>query len=78
MKLYRITSPEHTFTDEAETVPSIIAWAGTQADARHKRIAFEVPFKEIKPKHRPLVEVEEVDVPTNKEGLLAFLNENCV
>ena len=74
MKLYRITSPEHVFDDD-ETVPKMIAWAGTQAEARKQRIQFEIPFKEIKPKYRPYVEVEEVEVPTNKAGLLEFLNK---
>ena len=73
MKLYRATSPEHTFEDDV-ILASKISWQGTQADARKVRISFEEPFKEIKPLKRPKVLVEEVDVPTNKEGLLAFLN----
>ena len=73
MKLYRVISPAHSFKDGLE-LASKTSWQGTQADARGARIAFEEPFKEIKPKVRPKVVVEEVDVPTNKEGLLAFLN----
>ena len=73
MKLYRVTSPEHAFEDDV-VLASKISWQGTQADARKVRISFEEPFKEIKPLKRPKVLVEEVDVPTNKEGLLAFLN----
>ena len=73
MKLYRVTSPEHTFEDDV-ILASKISWQGTQADARKVRISFEEPFKEIKPLKRPKVLVEEVDVPTNKEGLLACLN----
>ena len=67
MKLYKITAPASDDTNK-------IAFAGTQADARKVRIAFEAPFKELKPKERPDVAVEEVDVPTNKAGLLAYLN----
>ena len=52
----------------------LIEYAGTQADARKVRIAFEAPFKSLKPKERPDVAVEEVDVPTDKAGLLAYLN----
>lgn len=80
MKLYKITSPAHTFVDaqfDADK-PQEVRWEGTQADARKTRIEFEVPFKEIKPAKRPRVEVDEVDVPTDKAGLLAFLNANAV
>lgn len=73
MKLYRVTSPAHSFEDGLELATKT-SWQGTQADARGARIAFETPFKEIKPLKRPKVVVDEVDVPTNKEGLLAFLN----
>ena len=67
MKLYKITAPAADDTNK-------IAFAGTQADARKVRIAFEAPFKELKPKERPDVVVEEVDVPTDKAGLLSHLN----
>ena len=67
MKLYKITAPAADDTNK-------VAFAGTQADARKVRIAFEAPFKELKPKERPDVAVEEVDVPTDKAGLLAYLN----
>lgn len=77
MNLYKVTSPCHVWEDD-EISPSITEWHGTQADARKARIAFEVPFKDIKPAKRPRVEVEEVDVPTNKVGLLVWLNENAV
>ena len=80
MNLYKVTSPAHNFGTEAEPDINKAAteWHGTQADARKARIAFEVPFKDIKPAKRPRVEVEEVDVPTNKAGLLVWLNENAV
>lgn len=77
MKLYKITSPAHDF-GEGDVVEAKTKYEGTQADARKSRIAFEVPFKDIKPAKRPRVEVEEVDVPTDKAGLLAWLNENAV
>ena len=67
MKLYKITAPAADDTNK-------VAFAGTQADARKVRIAFEAPFKELKPKERPAVAVEEVDVPTDKAGLLSYLN----
>lgn len=73
MKLYRVISPTHAFEDGL-ILATKTSWQGTQADARKARIAFEEPFKDIKPKSRPKVVVEEIDVPTNKEGLLAFLN----
>jgi len=77
MKLYVVSSPEYTFAD-GEVVNAGKTYAGTQADARHARMAYEVPFKDIKPNVRPKVTVEEVDVPTNKEALLNWLNENAV
>lgn len=80
MKLLKVTSPAHNFGTEAEPdlIDSATQWHGTQADARKARIAFEQPFKEIKPAKRPKVLVEEVDVPTNKAALLVWLNENAV
>jgi hypothetical protein len=81
MKLYKITSPYYEFadkvltgSDDAVTAPRVTEWAGTQADARKIRIGYEEQFKEIKPLKRPKVTVEEVDVPTDKAGLLGFLN----
>lgn len=71
MKLYKITSPEHDFQDGKDPVVAVTSWQGTQADARAKRIGLESIFKDIKPAKRPRVEVEEVDVPTDKQGLLA-------
>lgn len=76
MKLYKVVAPEYTFAD-GETVKAVTEWQGTQATARASRIMLEAPFKEIKPAKRPRVEVEEVDVPTDKTGLLTFLNTNC-
>lgn len=73
MKLYKVTRPIHEFNDE--DVDGVVQFAGTQADARKTRIDFEAPFKSLKPKDRPEVTVEEVDVPTDKKGLIEFLNE---
>lgn len=73
MKLYKITRLARTFPND-ELAPGLVEYAGTQADARKVRIAFEAPFKELKPKERPDVAVEEVDVPTDKAGLLSYLN----
>ena len=75
MKLYKITSPEYTWPD-GEVNKAAIEWHGNQTDSRQSRIRFEAPFKEIKPAKRPRVEVEEVDVPTDKAGLLEWLNVN--
>ena len=80
MNLYKITSPAHNFgtVTEPDLVGSATVWRGTSSDARKARIAFEVPFKDIKPAKRPKVLVEEIDVPTNKGGLLDWLNANAV
>jgi len=72
MKLYKVTRPIHELNDE--DFDGVVQFAGTQADARKVRIDFEAPFKFFKPKDRPEVTVEEVDVPTDKAGLLAYLN----
>ncbi len=47
------------------------SWAGTQADAAKAR-------KEAKAVGLLFIETEEVDVPTDKAGLLKWLNENNV
>lgn len=78
MNLYKITSPEYDFQDGKDPVVAVTSWQGTQADARAKRIQLESVFKDIKPAKRPKVLVEEIDVPTNKGGLLDWLNANAV
>jgi len=45
-------------------------WDGTQADAAKRR-------KELKTNGCRDIETKEIDVPTDKQGLLAWLNENC-
>lgn len=61
MKLYRT---------EYEGDPDVVfSWQGTQADAKAAR-------KELEAKSCVGVKTEDVDVPTDKPGLLAWLNEN--
>ena len=73
MKIYKISRPTHELNDE--DVDGVTKFAGSQADARKERIALEAPFKALKPKDRPEVKVIELDGPTDKKGLLEFLNE---
>lgn len=72
MKLYKVTRPTHEL--DGEDVDGVIKFSGSQADARRDRLNAEEPFKKLKPKFRPVVTVEEVDVPTDKKGLIEFLN----
>lgn len=72
MKLYTITRPVQELN--GDDVDGKIIFAGTQADARKKRIELEAEFKHLKVKERPEVTVEEVDVPTDKAGLISYLN----
>ena len=61
MKLYRVS---------ANADVQKIVWVGTQSDAAKARKEFVSDgFK------RAELSTEEVDVPTNKEGLLEFLNK---
>ena len=60
MKLYRVS---------ANADVQKIVWVGTQSDAAKARKEFIANgFK------RAELNTEEVDVPTDKEGLIAFLN----
>lgn len=69
MKLYQIERTAHgEFIQRVE-------FAGSQADARRTRLDMEEPFKALKPKDRPNVIVTELDVPTDKKGLIEALNE---
>ena len=65
MKLYRITAANGT-TAEVEHV----IWAGSQADAAKARK--ELGGHGYK---RADIETEDVEVPTKKEELIAFLND---
>ncbi len=73
MKLYKITDPTPHGADGCDGT-SKIKFVGTQADARKTRIEFEAPYKHQKKQDRPEITVEEVDVPTDKAGLIDFLN----
>ena len=64
MLLYR-TAYSRNDGDE----PTDVIWSGTQADATRERKAMKRDY--LKP------ETETVDVPTNKVGLLAWLNANA-
>ena len=73
MKLYKIERPIHELN--GEDVDAVTEFAGSQADARKSRLNLEEPFKALKPKDRPNVIVTELDVPTDKKGLIEALNE---
>lgn len=62
MKLYKTTA-----THEGETKS---AWSGSQADAAKDR----KHFNSDKKIPRAEIVTEEVEAPTNKQGLLDFLN----
>jgi hypothetical protein len=63
MKLYRTKY----IAGEGETR---YTWQGTQNDAAAKR-------KALKQEDRGGITTEDIDVPTDKPDLLAWLNENC-
>ena len=62
MRLYKITAP--TYNDNEEH--NAVAWAGTQADAKATAKAMQPGV------YKP--SIEEVDFPTDKPNLLAWLN----
>lgn len=63
MRLYRITANE-------TALPSV--WAGSQAEAAAARKL----LVDQGAKRKDLV-TEEIEVPTNKQGLIDFLNRGC-
>lgn len=66
MKLYKTTALR---TVSESDVDNGVRWSGSQADAATDRKTFvSSGFK------RAEVDTVEVDVPTDKKGLLAFLN----
>lgn len=78
MKIYKISRPTYKIKAgerDSYDIEGVTQFAGSQADARKARIKFEAPFKDFKPKDRPEVKVIELDVPTDKKGLIEFLNE---
>lgn len=62
MKLYTITTGGLT-----------LAWAGTQADAKAAK-----RDQEAKRPGSPPITWQEFEVPTDKAGLLEFLNKHCI
>jgi hypothetical protein len=61
MKLYKVTARNEKTN-----------WVGSQADAAKARKTFtDAGYK------RAEIDTDEHDIPTNKEGLLGWLNENC-
>lgn len=62
MKLYMV---------HAKDVPNV--WCGTQACAAKARKHLNT----VKKIPRDLIHTEEVDIPTDKKGLLAWLGEHC-
>lgn len=63
MKLYQTKG-----TLDIDGVPTVrTQWTGTLSDASKNRVAF-------KKADMKKVDTDEVEVPTNKPGLLAFLN----
>ena len=75
MKLYKIHRPVYISEDGDFNFSELTEFAGSQTDARKIRMNMEEPFKVLKPKARPEVTVIELDVPTDKKGLIEFLNE---
>lgn len=69
MRLYKTTAPDGTTDTGTRT-----SWTGSQADAgkdrKHFNSALKIP--------RDKITTDEVDVPTDKQGLLAWLNANAV
>lgn len=66
MKLYKITATNGDGDTETK-------WAGSQTESAKARKEFmDIGFK------RNQLVTEDVEVPTNKDGLLNWLNKNCV
>ena len=64
MKLYKITA-----TNQDTSTDSKIVWVGSQADAVQARKTFAAEGFS-----RKEVDTVEVNIPTDKTGLLAYLN----
>lgn len=68
MKLYRTSYTDDEF--EAQGLPTRRSvWHGTQADAAAVR-------KAMKSDGMRQIDTEDIDVPTDKSGLIAWLNDN--
>lgn len=69
MRLYRTYVKQQPGDGVAVTPPA--QWSGSQADAASHRKY----LNSAKKYPRDVIHTDEVDVPTDKKGLLAFLNE---
>jgi hypothetical protein len=65
MNLYRTT-----YTDDERPNLPLSDWSGSQAEASKDR-------KRLKAEGMRKIETTEEVVPTDKKGLLAWLNKNC-
>ncbi len=76
MKLYRIPNATGNYIHKDLVIEGDgrVVWAGNQADAGRARREFEAQYKELPAPKRPKIIVEEIDVPTSKTELLAWLN----
>lgn len=68
MKLYRVSKPAET-----DGGKEVVQWAGRQTDV----VAIKKTFMETGIK-RKQISVEEIDVPTKKDDLVAWLTERGV
>jgi hypothetical protein len=70
MKLYLVTGTEMYLApgDTVESARTASKWVGTQADAAAEK-------KRMKSVGIGNPDVKDIDVPTDKQGLLRFLNE---
>lgn len=70
MKLYLVTgTTHHDFGANGDVITTKnIKWVGTQADAAAEK-------KRLKGLNSQDIDVKDIDVPTDKQGLLRFLNE---
>lgn len=71
MKLYR-TYAEAVYGDGLGQKAEV-RWAGSQADAASQRKQLNT----VKKIPRDHIHTDEVDIPTDKKGLLAWLGEHC-
>ncbi len=69
MRLYLVTVP----LGGDDIVPYVRRFCGTGADATAQRLSYFETFRENGLKKSDIT-IEQVDVPTDKPGLLAYLN----
>ena len=70
MRLYKTNYPDDDATGGASR-NELAVWCGTKSDAASDR-------KRLKVDGMRDIETEEVDVPTDKAGLLTFLSTWCI